>query len=644
MYKFLPLFLILFFIDIQLNAQYGIFFQAIARDNFNNPAKDRKIFVQSNIIQTSPSGKIVFVEEHQTNTDAAGIFNIMVGNGIRVGGSIPSFNVIDWAQYPYYLNIKIAITPIGASTNWDYTKEWIDIGTSIFGAVPFALYSANTAQINDKLNAIDTARMLSVYAKEKAVQALSSLVDTKLATKDTITMLSPYSRRKYIDSALFTRLATKDTIAMLSPYSRIKYTDSALFTRLATKDTIAMLSPYSRIKYTDSALFTKLNAEDTIKYAKLLNTVAALSTKFNVTDTILYTKKSYTDSALLTKLSITGNAATSTIASFATMAGTASTATKLSLSKKINNVDFDGSGDITITADAGTLTGASLNTTVTNSSLTSVGTLTNTIINGKLVVGATLATSNSAVLEVSSTTQGFLPPRMSTSQRDGISIPTTGMVIFNTTTNGLEVKSSNGWVLLTPSNAVSLPTIVIGMQQWMDKNLDVLTYRNGDLIPQVKDPTAWAALTTGAWCYFNNDPSGYGAIYGKLYNWYAVNDPRGLAPQGWHIATYDEWATLSTILGGTTVAGSKLKTAGTSRWVSPNTGATNESGFSALPGSYRDIDGRFLNFTGQSGYWWTAKEFNTSNAFYYFLNNTIENLLWGNENKKRGFSVRIIRD
>jgi uncharacterized protein (TIGR02145 family) len=644
MVKSLSLLIILLFIVINSNAQYGIYFQAIARDNFNNPAKDRKIYVQSNIIQTSPSGKIVFVEEHQTNTDATGIFNIMVGNGIRVGGSITSFNAIDWAQYPYYLNIKIAITPIGASNNWDYSKEWIDIGTSIFGAVPFALYSANTAQINDKLNAIDTARMLSVYAKDKTVQTLSSLVNTKLATKDTIAMLSPYSRLKYIDSALFTKLATKDTIAMLSPYSSIKYTDSALFTKLATKDTIAMLSPYSSIKYTDSALFTKLNAEDTIKYAKLLYTDAALSKKLNVTDTIIFTKKLYTDSALLTKLSVTGNAVTSTIASFATMAGTASTATKLSIPKKINDVDFDGSRDITITTDAGTLTGASLSTSVTNSSLTSVGTLTNTTINGKLIIGATLSSSNSAVLEVSSTTQGFLPPRMSTSQRDGISIPTTGMVIFNTTTNGLEVKSSNGWVLLTPSNAVSLSTVVIGTQQWTDKNLDVLTYRNGDLIPQVKDPTTWAALTTGAWCYFNNDPSGFGAIYGKLYNWYAVNDPRGLAPQGWHIATYDEWATLSTTLGGTAVAGSKLKTSGTSRWVSPNTGATNESGFSALPGSYRDIDGRFLNFTGQSGYWWTAKEFNTSNAFYYFLNNTIENLLWGNENKKRGFSVRIIRD
>jgi hypothetical protein len=259
----------------------------------------------NNIIQTSPSGKIVFVEEHQTNTDAAGIFNIMVGNGIRVGGSIPSFNEIDWAQYPYYLNIKIAITPIGASTNWDYTKEWFDIGTSIFGAVPFALYSANTAHFNDKLNTIDTSKMLSVYAKEKTVQILSNLVDTKLSIKDTLTMLLPYSSIKYTDSALFTKLATKDTIAMLSPYSSIKYTDSSLFTRLATKDTIAMLSPYSRIKYTASALFTKLNADDTIKYAKKIYTDSVLLTKMNIEDTIKYAKLLYTDAALSTKLNMT---------------------------------------------------------------------------------------------------------------------------------------------------------------------------------------------------------------------------------------------------------------------------------------------------------------------------------------------------
>lgn len=278
MLKSSSLFFIFFVIVIQSNAQYGIFFQAIARDNFNNPAKDRKIYVQSNIIQTSPSGKVVYVEEHQTNTDATGIFNIMVGNGIRVGGSIASFNTIDWSQYPYYLNIKIAITPIGASNNWDYTKEWVDIGTSIFGAVPFALYSANTAHINDKLNNTDTAIMLSVYAKDNTVKALSNIVGTKLAIKDTTLMLKPFSRIAYIDSALQTKLFLKDTI---------KYTKQI---------------------YTDSALLTKMNLLDTSSFAKQIFVDSALSTMLSQTDTIKYTKQIYTDSALLTKLSLTGSA------------------------------------------------------------------------------------------------------------------------------------------------------------------------------------------------------------------------------------------------------------------------------------------------------------------------------------------------
>ena len=108
-----------------------------------------------------------------------------------------------------------------------------------------------------------------------------------------------------------------------------------------------------------------------------------------------------------------------------------------------------------------------------------------------------------------------------------------GLVIFNTNTNSLNLYSGSLWVsLTTPSTtAVFLPTIVIGTQQWMSKNLDVAFYRNGDPIPQVTDPTAWAALTTGAWCYYDND-STQGNKYGKLYNWYAVNDPRGFSTTG----------------------------------------------------------------------------------------------------------------
>ena len=246
----------------------------------------------------------------------------------------------------------------------------------------------------------------------------------------------------------------------------------------------------------------------------------------------------------------------------------------------------------------------------------------------------------SAQLDVSSTTKGFLPPRMTTTQRDAISSPATGLVIFNSTTNGLEFKSSTGWVLLSAATTVSYPSVLIGTQYWMDKNLELTTYRNGDTIPYVTNPTAWAALTTGAWCYYNNDPS---SGYGKLYNWYAVTDARGLAPQGWHIPTDAEWTTLSTVLGGESVAGGKMKTTGTTRWTSPNTGATNESGFAGLPGGFRYFNGSFNN-VGSYGIWWSSTESSTNDAWDRFLYSEAYRLDRFNDSKLYGFSVRCLRD
>jgi len=248
----------------------------------------------------------------------------------------------------------------------------------------------------------------------------------------------------------------------------------------------------------------------------------------------------------------------------------------------------------------------------------------------------------SAQLDVTSTTKGFLPPRMTTAQRDAISGPASGLVIFNTTTNSLEIKNSSGWISLSTSFVV-LPTIVIGTQQWMRENLDVLTYRNGDIIPQVTDAIAWAALTTGAWCYYNNDVAN-GAIYGKLYNWYAVNDSRGLAPAGWHIPTDAEWTTLSTLLGGESVAGDKMKTTGTTRWTTPNAGATNESGFAGLPGGGRYSAGTFSS-VGSLGYWWSATESNSTDAWSRYLDYNSGSLYrYDYFYKKNGFSVRCLRD
>lgn len=431
---FIKFFLFVFFIIFSTNtdAQTGIFFQAIARDNYSNSAKDRKIYVQTNIIQSSPNGTIVLAEEHQTNTDGHGVFSIMVGNGIRVGGIVKDLSSIDWSKGPYYLNINIAITPVGGGASWDYTKEWVNLGTTIFGTVPYALYSANTAGLDEKLNSIDTAKMLSGYAKAQTVQTLSTTIDTKLAIKDTAAMLAPYAKLSYkIDSNFFKKqLTNKLDLSDTIKYTKQAYTDSALQKKMNNFD----ISIYAKQVTVDVALLKKLNIVDTINYTKKAYTDSALLTKMNSFDISTYAKQVTLDAALLTKLSLTGNALTATTA---INAGVATTAAKLTIARNINGVAFDGTKDITFTttADAGTLTGTTLKSTVISSSLTSVGTIANLTTggitnSGKLIVGASSAASASAVLEASSTTQGFLPPRMTYNQRTQITSPIAGLTIW----------------------------------------------------------------------------------------------------------------------------------------------------------------------------------------------------------------------
>ena len=207
---------------------------------------------------------------------------------------------------------------------------------------------------------------------------------------------------------------------------------------------------------------------------------------------------------------------------------------------------------------------------------------------------------------------------------------------------------------LQNANIAPLPNVTIGTQIGSSANLDVTTYRDGTPIPQVIDPTEWANSTTGAWCYYDNDPAN-NATYGKLYNWYAVAgihdaasliDPslrKQLAPQGWHIPSDAEWTTLTTFLGGEFVAGGKMKSTGTSLWLSPNTAATNESGFTGLPAGCRLNLGSF-NYIGNYGFWWSSSESSTANSW---LRNLVYDDGIANSytiNKKNGFSVRCLRD
>jgi uncharacterized protein (TIGR02145 family) len=176
----------------------------------------------------------------------------------------------------------------------------------------------------------------------------------------------------------------------------------------------------------------------------------------------------------------------------------------------------------------------------------------------------------------------------------------------------------------------------------MAENLRTTTYANGDPIPNVTDNTQWQILTTGAWAHYNND-SQYENPYGKLYNWYTVDDPRNVCPTGWHVPTDAEYTLLTDYLGGEPVAGSKMKSTGTQYWLSPNTDATNESGFSGLPGGSRDYDGTFSSIGGD-GYWWSSTEDDTGLAWYrylYYYDGGVDRSYY---NKRYGFSVRCLRD
>jgi uncharacterized protein (TIGR02145 family) len=195
-------------------------------------------------------------------------------------------------------------------------------------------------------------------------------------------------------------------------------------------------------------------------------------------------------------------------------------------------------------------------------------------------------------------------------------------------------------------------TVTIGTQVWMKENLKTTKYNDGTAIPNITDNTAWAALRTGAYSDNNNTPAN-STIYGRLYNWYAVdndaitkvesNGGKNVCPTGWHVPADTEWTTLTTYLGGESVAGGKLKETGTTHWASPNTVATNETGFTALPGGYRVNGTYLLNYS--FGIWWSSTAYIIPTCAWPrgMIYNTAS--VYRNYGANQdGFSVRCLRD
>ena len=291
-------------------------------------------------------------------------------------------------------------------------------------------------------------------------------------------------------------------------------------------------------------------------------------------------------------------------------------------------------------------------TSITKNSAASGGTISS---DGGLPItakGICWSTTSNPTLSDSKTTDGTGDANF-TSQMTGLQDGTTYYVrAYATNAKGTSYGNEVSFTALNYGPNIkdidgnSYKTVYIGSQLWMADNLKASKYNDGTSIANVSDATQWSKLTTGAWCYYNNDAV-YNAKYGKLYNWYAVspttNGNKNVCPSGWHVPTDAEWTVLTDYLDGESVAGGKMKEVGTTSWNSPNTGATNESGFTGLPGGYRNGGGDYLNI-GNFGLWWSSTEGITGIAWYRTLN-----LLDGyanrfNGNKVGGLSVRCLRD
>jgi len=188
-------------------------------------------------------------------------------------------------------------------------------------------------------------------------------------------------------------------------------------------------------------------------------------------------------------------------------------------------------------------------------------------------------------------------------------------------------------------------TVVIGKQTWIKENLNVTRYRNGDIIPEVRDYNEWSKLTTGVWCYYDNKPGSY-----QLYNWYAVNDSRGLAPLGWHIPCDDEWEDLVQFLGGSDVAGQKMKGGEFDFcfWIDNNNEKSNSSGFTGVASGIRYEDGDF-DFKFEVGHFWSTSENelidnNIITAYGRALFGNSEKAFLSSKKINCGLAIRCVKD
>jgi len=210
-------------------------------------------------------------------------------------------------------------------------------------------------------------------------------------------------------------------------------------------------------------------------------------------------------------------------------------------------------------------------------------------------------------------------------------------------TSSCKKSDENDAEVIKDGDGNGYTSITIGTQVWLKENLKTTKYNDGVEIPNVTNNSDWGNLTSGAYCWYDNDEATFKNTFGALYNWHTTNNGK-LCPIGYHIPSDAEWTKLTEYLGGTSIAGGKLKEIGTTHWMTPNTGATNESSFTALPGGWRSYSGTF-NLKAEISYWWSTTQYDSPESAYSRSLGHDSNIFYRHgSNKKNGHFVRCLRD
>ena len=405
----------------------GIQFQALATDASGRPAAGRVIHVKNAIIAKTATGAIVYAETFKVTASSAGIFSIVLGKGTYASG-VSSIASIDWSNGPFFLNLKIAVEPTIPNPSWNVNNEYVDMGTSQFWSVPYAVYAGNVKGLDTKLNISDTASMLKSYFAAinlKANIESPTFTGTVKGITKSMVGLGNVDNTSDVDKPLSTATAA----ALETKLDKV--------TGIAgSSNKLAIARNINGVAFDGSGDITITAAAEQLTGTALKSTI----TGSNLTSVGTLNNLTVTNPIVG---SITGNAVTATTAGniTATSNTTLTTLSNLTSVGTLNNLTVTNpivgsiTGNAVTATTAGNITATSNTTLTTLSNLTSVGTIANlttgSITNsGKVIVGSSSESSPSAILEASSTSKGFLPPRMTYAQRNSIANPANGLMIF----------------------------------------------------------------------------------------------------------------------------------------------------------------------------------------------------------------------